>query len=445
MPHAKWSPSGASKWMECFASMAEELAYVRVGSSIFADEGTAAHRVLEWALSWSPEHRAADFPHKTITVETTDEATGEVLMTNIIEVDDDMREYVQTVVDDVMAAVAGGWSLYVEQRVGFSETIKAYPDFIKDFGEQFGTSDIILVSPDGTHCIVADLKYGKGVKVYATENHQMLCYAVGVLETFDGLLGDFEKFTLRVYQPRIEGGWRDEWECTRAKVAEHGQKMRIAAENNISAMRWIAAGKKIPDSFYKPGEKTCMWCKAKAGCKKLEEKVQREVLDDFQDLDATNEQRHEQIMVFGTQMPKADRLGQAFANLEMIEAWCKAVRAECERQVLGGMTVIGVDGLALKLIEGRKGNRAYADKDAAAGLIVGAIGDEAYERPEIISPAAAEKKLKRQHPDTWEALQAYISQAPGKPKVVEGNAEGKPYTGTASDAEFADLSTQEAA
>lgn len=438
MAHAKWSPSSAHRWMECFASMAEELPYIRVSSSVFADEGTAAHAVLEWTLR-DPLRTTYGFPHETLMIETKDD-DGAVVCANLIEIGTEMRDFIQEVVDDVREYVRNGWTLYVEQRVGFSETIKAHPKFIEEFGEQFGTADIILISADGTVVIVADLKYGMGNKVFAKENHQMLSYGVGTLETFDGLLGDFEKFVLKVYQPRL--GHIDEWETTRAKVAEHGQKMRIAAENNLSVMRWMVAGKTIGSQWYKPSEKTCQWCKAKAQCKKLEESVMREMLDEFEDLDAplNLEAAHATLAVSGTVMPAGERLGQAFANLELIETWCKAVRAECDRQVLQGMTIIGVDGLPLKAIESKKGNRTWINAEIAEGMLVGAIGDKAYKPREILTPSAADKILnKKATRETWKAFVENITQAPGRPKVVLGSTEGEPYSGAMTDGEFEEI------
>lgn len=433
MAHAKWSPSSAHRWMECAASMAEELSYVQVGASIFADEGTAAHTLLADCLLQKRD--AASFLGRVIPVITYAEDGKTVLAHNEFTVDEEMAGYIQTVIDSVMRRVDQGWTLLVEQRVDFSMAI--------GISDQFGTADIILISPDGKHVSVEDLKYGRGHKVYPDGNHQMLTYAVGVLETFDGLMGDFEKFDMRVHQPRLEFEGATEKTLTREDILEHARKMKHAAYMNARAIGQRLDGIVVDADLYNPGPKQCLWCKHKPHCAAHEKMVLDEVLQDLNDINKLSE-AHENIVVNGTVPPKADRLGQAFANLDVIEEWCRAVRAECERQVFAGMTIIGIDGLPLKLIQGRKGDRKWVDEAMAESMLVASplVGPEkAYSKPKVISPAQAGKILdKKKTAATWEQFVANIAQADGRPKVVEGSAPGVPWTGTVRDDEFADLS-----
>lgn len=433
MAHAKWSPSSAHRWMECPASMAEELNYVRVGASVFADEGTAAHTLLADCLIGRCD--ASSYMGRVIPVVTLDEAGNEIAR-NEFTVDEEMASNIQVVVESVMARVKAGWTLLVEQRVDFSRSI--------GIDNQFGTADIILVSPDGKHVSVEDLKYGRGHKVYPQNNHQMLCYAVGVMETFDGLLGDFETFDMRVHQPRLNSETHTEQSYTKADIAEFAGKMRMAAFNNQNAMMLQNDGIKPLASHYKPSYETCLWCKHKPNCEAHEKMVLDEVKQDFVDLDKLQEAQ-EDLTINGPAIPKPHRLGQAFANLDMIEEWCRSVRAECERQVFAGMEVMGIDGLPLKLIEGRKGDRKWRDEQAAEAMLVGALpADKAYSPRKIISPSQAAKILdKKKTKAQWEQFETLITQSPGKPKVVEGSAQGTPWTGEVQDHEFANLSTEE--
>ena len=63
----------------------------------------------------------------------------------------------------------------IEQRLDFSRFVQ----------EGFGTGDCVIVA-DGTLYIV-DYKHGKGVEVSAVDNPQMMLYALGALELFDGI------------------------------------------------------------------------------------------------------------------------------------------------------------------------------------------------------------------------------------------------------------------
>lgn len=438
MAHAKWSPSSAHRWMVCQASMAEELAYVRVGASKFADEGTAAHTLLADCLLQKRD--AASFLGRVITVITVDEETGKELARNDFTVDEEMAAFIQTVIDSVNARVAQGWTLLVEQRVDFSNYIA-----IKD---QFGTADIILISPDGKYVSVEDLKYGRGHKVYPQNNHQMLCYAVGVLETFDGLFGDFETFDMRVHQPRLNSETATETGYTRSQIVSFAADMKDAAARNAYYIVRKIDHPHIPiDALaYKPSYKTCLWCKHKPNCDAHEKMVLDEVKQEFVDL-AKIREAQEDLTVNGPRAPQPSRLGQAFDNLDMIEEWCRSVRAEVERQVFAGMTVIGIDGLPFKLIEGRKGDRKWKDEAAAEALLVGQLSpDKAYSPRKIISPSKAAGLLdKKKTAATWENFKPLIEQAQGKPKVVAGSAQGVPWSGVAQDDEFVDLSTLEEA
>ena len=73
-------------------------------------------------------------------------------------------------------------------------------DFSKYVPDGFGTGDCVIVSDHLLHII--DFKYGKGVKVDATDNPQMKLYALGALEMF-GDLYNIDEVETTIYQPRM--------------------------------------------------------------------------------------------------------------------------------------------------------------------------------------------------------------------------------------------------
>lgn len=383
--HALLSPSAAHRWMRCPASVALEQ-QCPDSSSSYADEGTAAHELAQMALT---DNRDADaYIGTTIHV-------GEREFT----VDDDMAGYVQVYLDEVRSLADGG-DLFVEQRVDFSAAVGV--------PESFGTSDAVIVK--GSTLILVDLKYGRGVQVNAEENEQMLLYAIGGLEAFS-IAGDFDTVRLVIVQPRLQS--MSHWECSVADVAEFSARAAAQAKVAMDAII-LAAVNATPSEILdgvpaSPGEKQCRFCKAKAICPTLEIEVKQAILGDFEDLTpkAVAEATDKLQYVF------SQALGQRMKNVELVELWCKGVRARTESELLAGR---GVDGF--KLVEGRRGNREWRDAEAveAALKAMRLKGDEMYDR-KLITPAKAEKLLK-DSPRRWSSISQHITQNDGKPSVA---------------------------
>ena len=150
--HARLSPSGADRWMQCPGSLVMEEG-IPDTSSDFADEGTAAHELAGWCLTDGTAY-AAGYLGRKIEVPSRDGKTKTTW-----EVTQEMCDYVQEYVDAIRAKAEHG-DLYVETRVNFSRFVNV-PD-------SFGTSDAIIVMDKQKELNVDDLKYGRGVRVYAS-------------------------------------------------------------------------------------------------------------------------------------------------------------------------------------------------------------------------------------------------------------------------------------
>ena len=83
-------------------------------------------------------------------------------------------EYVLSLVEEAKKTCKDPVVL-IEQRLDFSRYVE----------EGFGTGDCVIIA-DGTLYII-DYKHGKGVEVSAEGNPQMMLYALGALELFDGI------------------------------------------------------------------------------------------------------------------------------------------------------------------------------------------------------------------------------------------------------------------
>jgi hypothetical protein len=160
--------------------------------------------------------------------------------------------------------------------------------------------------------------------------------------------------------------------------------------------------------FFTPGEKQCRFCKAKATCPALRAEVTEVVggsasIEDFADflpetVDASTGDNY---------------LPMAMAKVDLVEAWCKSVRAETERRLLAGKKVDG-----FKLVEGKRGNRKWENEADVETLFKSfrLRQDEMYDLT-LISPTKAEKVFK-ENPKRWAKVNDLITQSKGKPSVA---------------------------
>lgn len=379
--------------MRCPGSLRMESA-VPDKSSTFADEGTAAHAVA--ALCLEHNTQAEGFVGRLMEVQNE----GEPVRT--VEVTDDMAGFVQTYVDTVRQ-YAEGHELLVEQKVDFSAHV-GQP-------EQFGTSDAVILTADGTEIILIDLKYGRGVKVSAEANEQLMLYALGAYDQFGMLLDDVQRVRLVIHQPRISEA-PSEWDCSIADLLTFAGKAKERAFHAIQVLHHEEEGALI--HHLRPDEKACRFCNAKAICPALREHVLATVTDDFVDLDDPApkfEAAKERVQ----NIDNAE-LAKLLPHLELIEQWCSAVRGRAHDELEHGRDVPGY-----KLVLGRAGARAWRDENEAEQKLKSMrLKQEEMYQFKLISPTTAEKLHKsgvigqRQ----WPALQDFIVQPSGKPTVV---------------------------
>lgn len=383
--HSQWSPSGASRWVACPASIWMSSQVPAKGDSVYSREGTAAHQLGEWTLD-------AD-------VKECGQFVGRIT-DNGVEVTEVMAEQVQKYVDYVLELAkahelngAETVAVFTEVRVSYSETL-GQPD-------AFGTSDFICVAkyPDGDVIEVADLKYGHNL-VYAEENEQMMTYALAVLETYSPWLDDVKTIRMHIVMPRED--FYDEWEATPLHLKAYAEEMKEAAQIATD----ILDGKKDAHDALTPGAKQCRWCPAFAVCPAAADFSRKVTEVDFDDLDAAPALAEK---VQAADMATLEKWAKA---TDYVQDWAKAVMAELERRLFDGEL-----SSEYKLVEGKRGARAFTDEDAAMKLVVPTLGEKAYKKT-LLTPTQLQKLLEKGHAFTWKALQEYIAQSEGRPKVV---------------------------
>jgi hypothetical protein len=255
-----------------------------------------------------------------------------------------------------------------------------------------------------------------GVEVDAERNPQMSLYGLGALQAYHGLVADFETVRMAISQPRIKRA-PSEWDCSVEELETWGRSTaRSAVATCINAMETVDA-QVWEETFLRPAEKACKFCRAKATCPALRAEVAEEA---FAMVPATPEEFSDNTGVFGSCAGGAhadsEWLAAALTKVDLIEDWCKAIRAETERRLLAGDNVPG-----FKLVQGKRGARQWTDaKVAEETLKTMRVKLEDMYDFKLISPTTADKLAKAGTigPRQWPKLQSLITQNEGKPHVA---------------------------
>ncbi|MCI8872792.1 MAG: DUF2800 domain-containing protein, partial [Lachnospiraceae bacterium] len=230
--HALLSASSSHRWLACPPSARLCENYEDTGSE-YAQQGTDAHSLCEHKLKLSLGMETAD---PTEGLEFYDEEMEECAC--------GYAEYVLSLVEEARQSCKDPVVL-IEQRLDFSRFVE----------EGFGTGDCVIIA-DGTLYVI-DYKHGKGVEVSAEGNPQMMLYALGALELFDGIY-DIVTIRMAIYQPRRE----NVSVCVMAK----DDLLQWAHNELVYKAKLAYAG----EGEFCAGEH-CKFCKAKAVCRKRAE------------------------------------------------------------------------------------------------------------------------------------------------------------------------------
>lgn len=231
----------------------------------------------------------------------------------------------------------------VETRVNFGDLLPGV----------FGSTD--FVGRIGNRAVVLDWKFGNGVAVTAEENEQLMFYAAAAMRTptlvwaFDGAT---EIECVIVQPPMIR-----RWVTTPERIAQFEQQLVKAVKQAQSA-----------DAILKAGEH-CRWCAAKPICPQMTGAVDRAVQVQLKEINAAT-------------------LSQYLAQADILEGWITDLRALAFQMLEKNLPVPGY-----KLVQ-KQARRQWTDETKAAKWLA-EQGVATHKEPEVISPAQAEKDLKK--------------------------------------------------
>ncbi|WP_304106844.1 DUF2800 domain-containing protein [Phascolarctobacterium succinatutens] len=323
--HALLSPSAAHRWINCAAAPRLEATVEDSGSS-YAAEGSLAHAYCAKKL-------------KEYLVQPTDGEQAEIAELDAQYHSGEMDEYTDTykviVLEKLNAALerTPDAQLLVETRLDFSDYVP----------EAFGTADAIIIA-DG--CMeVIDFKYGKGVRVSAENNPQMMIYALGAFARFS-FEYHIDRVRMTIVQPRIDN--LSEWELSIKELTNWTETVLIPAAEKA----YKGDGPQNPGGW-------CQFCKVKSSCRALANQCTT-MAKDYADKILTPEELANDVL----------------PRLATVKTWLAGVEEYALQQALSGVEIPG-----WKIVEGRS-VRKITDINGAAS----ALSNAGYTTADIYKP-----------------------------------------------------------
>ncbi len=410
--HSSVGASSCERWWNCPGSNALIAKLPPAPPTKYAAEGTAAHALCEFYLKnkvhfnckWNAEncigetYEADEF--KFIVNEEMAAAANlyvDTIMEDAARIGCNLRRYVQLSGNNKDSWQH--WDKDTQERIE-QVWVNIEKDFeLKDVdSDARGTNDASIYVP-GETLIVYDFKYGAGVPVEATENKQMMYYAIGAAG--DKLM-EFKTIELVIVQPRAEHpqGPIRRWITTPERIAQfkNDLKEHIAQTRN-------------PEAKTQTG-KWCRWCNAKMICPAMRDKAYEVAKVDF----ATPVQNN--VIRPPEQLTK-EQLKLFLDNMDLFENYINDVRKYAFNLLNKGDTIEGY-----KLVRSGKTYRKWNAEDGQIApmleLELGLSREQIYET-KLKTPAQIEKLFKgskKSVDNSKDVLKAYWYKPEGELKLA---------------------------
>ena len=371
--HAILSPSSAKRWIHCTPSA---LLAEAAGSktSVYAEEGTLAHEIAEYALTKYMEGEYDPIIDEALPIK--DEHLKNPLFS--IDMANYIRDYCDYVIGEgyEMQKADGPCKMFLERKVDIT-------DYAPD---SFGSVDVTLESYHMIHII--DLKYGAGVKVTADHNEQMMLYALGALKA--AASKDITNIRMTIAQVRLDH--YDTFEMSKGELLDWAEKvLKPAAKMAIQGK-----GKQVIGSW-------CGFCPVKAQCR-----AQRDaILADF-------DEKPEPLLLSDEEI--VDLIGK----IDTYKSWIESVNKYVYDRAIQGHKWEGY-----KLVAGRS-SRVIKDKAKIRQALLNEFLEDEVLNIKLKGIGDLEKLLGKK---VFSArFGDAIESRPGAPKLVPESAKGVEYS-----------------
>ena len=368
--HARLGASSSHRWLMCPPSVRlSELFEDKV--SVYAEEGTFLHELCELKL-----HRyLGDMTPEAIEAQYAEHRDNDFYSDEAEAVTDEYLSFCIETIEAVRLSCPDPL-IMVEHRIDYSDYVP----------EGFGTGDLVIVA-DGLIEVI-DFKGGRGVKVDADHNSQLMLYALGALTEFD-VLYDIHRVRMSIVQPRLNN---------KSTFEMDADELIHWAETEVRPKALLAYEGK---GEFCAGD-WCRFCKAKYTCRKRSEYHMSLAEQDFKEPALLSEEEIVEIL------PVA----------ESLKSWVEDLLSYATQEALNGKEWQGY-----KLVAG-KSNRKYTS-DAEVIKAATEAGFTDIYKTVLLGVGDLEKRMGKKK--FKEVIGKYVIKPQGAPTLVPESDPRKPY------------------
>ncbi len=364
--HSVLSPSSSARWLACppSALLAEKVG--NDGGSVYADEGTLAHRLAELWLLNALHVRNAGTPLATAEADYAEARKNPLFYDNMT---DEVRVYTDYVME-ILKKAGKGAKMYVETE---------YPLFY--LPEDKGTIDNIVFGGIDKALYITDLKFGQGVLVAAKGNKQLLIYAINAYRALHADY-DIEKVVMTIVQPRRN--FIDEWILGVDDLEMEADIIEATARKALKG-----------EGKFKAGDH-CRFCPVKPRCRTLKDEAATVAKKQFEDPALLSDAE----------------IAKLLGSIDTIADWIASVKKYALDRAVEGVRFEGY-----KLVGGTSKRKITDEKAIYKALIAAGYEGSLFKRSSFVTISELEKVIDKD--DFATCCAPYIVKPEAPPILVE--------------------------